>query len=55
MLVPAVGDRLVRLVHEDELLCEEQFEGAVARLEGGGARYDPIIESTFLLLLRLKN
>ena len=43
-LVPTVGDRLVQLVHQDELLCEEQFEGAVARLEGGDARQDPIIE-----------
>ena len=53
MLVPAVGDRLAWLVHEDELLCEKQFEGAVARLDGGGARQDPIIKLRLLLLLRL--
>ena len=53
-LVPAVGERLVQLVHEDELLCEEhQFEGAAARLEGGGARQNTIIELRLLLLLRL--
>ena len=46
-LVPAVGDRLVWLVHEGELLSEEhQFEGA---------RQDPIIELRLLLLLRLLN
>ena len=53
VLVPAVGDRLAWLVHEDELLCEKQFEGAVARLDGGGARQDPIIKLRLLLLLRL--
>ena len=53
VLVPAVGDRLAWLVHEDELLSEEQFEGAVARLDGGGARQVQIIELRLLLLLRL--
>ena len=48
-----VGNRLVQLFHEDELLCEDQSEGAVARLEGGAARQDPIIELRLLLLLRL--
>ena len=42
--VPAVDHRLLRLVHQDEFSHQTQAAGAVARLEGGGARQDPPLD-----------